>query len=151
MPMSKSHKSCPVVLSQFFLVGDWLMDECWHFNEAISTAISIRWCEGYIFCPCLITSEWHSWNFIYFSPPSLKRHIFSHLGYACHKKSNLLLYVAWGQHFPWEVNKKGLSPSPLCWVQGSCQNFSNGSGGGFFLSSKCWTYLIYFASVCPAF
>lgn len=48
-----------------FLADDWLMDEGWHFNEAISTGISIRWCAAYIFYLRLIARLCHSWKFIY--------------------------------------------------------------------------------------
>ena len=63
--MSKPHKSRPIAAALLFLADDWLMDEGWHFNEAISTGISIRWCAAYIFHPRLIARLCHSWNFIY--------------------------------------------------------------------------------------
>ena len=63
--MSKPHKSCPITAALLFLADDWLMDEGWHFNEAISTGISIRWCAAYIFHPRLIARLCHSRNFIY--------------------------------------------------------------------------------------
>ncbi len=58
-------KAAPSPRPLLFLADDWLMDEGWHFNEAISTGISIRWCAAYIFYPRLIARLCHSWKFIY--------------------------------------------------------------------------------------
>lgn len=58
-------KAAPSPQPLLFLADDWLMDEGWHFNEAISTGISIRWCAAYIFYPRLIARLCHSWKFIY--------------------------------------------------------------------------------------